>query len=77
MALQLFRGHIRRRSYDLVHALITRTLRGKRNAEVAQRHMEVCPHQHILRFDIAMNQFVVMSILQGAGDFQHILSNAQ
>ena len=45
-----------------------RTLGKERNAKIAEQDFVVASHQHILGFDIAVNQLFVVCILQSSGN---------
>jgi hypothetical protein len=42
------------------------------NAKVTKHYRPLIAEQHVVRFDIAMDQLVLMGILQGTSDLLHI-----
>src|SRR6266568_2854288 len=45
------------------------------NAKVAEHHAPIFAQQHIVWFDIPVNQLMLVGILQGAGHLLHIREN--
>src|SRR5438874_3138495 len=62
-ALNLFRSHVGDGANDILSPVVTRTLGNERNAKIAEQNFVVASYQHILGFDIAVNQLFVVCIL--------------
>src|SRR5262249_22335050 len=62
-ALNLFRGHVSYSAGKHLRALIARTLRNQGQAKITEQDLVVTSHQQVLRLDVAMNEFLIMSIL--------------
>ena len=69
----LWRG-IGRRPRKALRALVGRGLRHRGNAEVAQQHFLVAPQEHIFWLDVAVNEPLIVGILQPIG---HLLDIGQ
>src|SRR5258706_5430482 len=75
MRLHLFWGHVGNGSSGVLltaplHRAVTRPegLVYDCDAEVAEQNLVIASQQHVLRLDVAMDQFLVMGILQGGRD---------
>jgi len=63
--LNLFWSHVGHRPCHLLNALVARALRHDSDAEVTQQDLFMLTHQHVLRLDIAVDESLVVGILQG------------
>src|SRR5690348_10901350 len=50
-------------------------LNRERHSEICKQELVLRPQQDILRPDITVNQFLIMSVVQGAGDLPDITDN--
>ena len=71
--LNLFGGHVGDGADGFLCELSACTLRDHGDAEVAEQNFPVAPQQHILRLDVAMDDFLVVRVLQRARDLVDIL----
>lgn len=67
LALKLFRGHIARGAGHVLHTLGARGLGEQSNAKVAEQELLASSHEQVLWFDVAMNEVLVVGVLQGGG----------
>jgi hypothetical protein len=65
LALKLFRGHIARCACHVLHTLGARGLGKQGNAKVAEQELLASSHQQVLWFDVAVNEVLVVGVLQG------------
>src|SRR2546429_123679 len=61
---------------DLLRLGAPYTLREHGNPEVGQQHLAIPAEQDVLGFDIAMNEVLVVSILQGRSHVADVLDDA-
>ncbi len=64
-ALNLFWRHVGHRPCHLLDALVARALRHGGDTEITQEEFFALTHQHVLRLDIAVDEPLVVGILQG------------
>src|SRR6266568_2629401 len=72
---ELFRSHI---GFTPSHILFypgNRTMCHNSNAKVAEQNLVIITHQEIGRFDISVDDFVIVGILQSLSDLFHIGNN--
>src|SRR5436305_2189431 len=67
MALDLLWGDVGHGSSHSLRALIARALSHNGNAKVRKQHLLMLPDEHVLWFDIAVDDALVVSILQSGG----------
>src|SRR6266852_3963894 len=75
MGLDLLWSHVRYRSCHILRSLITRTLYHGGDAKVREQYLIALSHKHVLWFDVAMDESLVMGILQGVGDLLDVGDN--
>ena len=75
LALNLFWGHVGDGACHVLGALVARTLGDGGDAEVAEQDLVTPPQQHILWLNIAMDELLIVGILQGFGDLLDIADN--
>jgi hypothetical protein len=63
-AMQLLRGHIRKGSRHFFGRLRACTLRQENQAKIAQQDRIIRPDQHVLRFDVSMNELFLVGVLE-------------
>ena len=71
MGPDLLWSHVCDGPRHILGALIARTLGHDGDAKVREQQLIVLPHEHVLRFDVAMDEALVVGILQGIG---HLLT---
>ncbi len=75
MPLNLLRSHISCRACYRLRALLARRLYKRRNPKITQQHLATAADQHILWLHIAVNQPLVMRVLQRLGNLLEIGRN--
>ena len=75
MPLNLLRGHIGNRAGHLLRHLGQRALRDHRDAEIAEQDLLASSKQQVFRFNVAVDNFLVMRILQSGRDLPDILDH--
>ena len=77
LALYLFRCHVCDSASGIPrgHTLSTCALCHGGDAKVTEQDFVVAAHQHIFWFDIAVNQLLIMGILQGRSNLLYIRHN--
>src|SRR5579863_1623388 len=68
VAPNLFWSHIGNRTERVLMNLSLRSVRDNSNAKIAQQHLIALPYEKVLRFDVSMDQFGVMRVLEGVGN---------
>src|SRR5215471_8404164 len=61
---ELLRGHVGNGSNRLLGLLGTRALGNDSNVKFGEQDLMGTAEQHVLRFDIAMDQFLLMDVVQ-------------
>src|SRR6266567_3459020 len=64
LTVDLLRRHVGYRASHILRALVARTLGDERDTEVAEQDLAASSHEHVLRFDIAVNELLIVGILQ-------------
>src|SRR5947209_11717827 len=72
LAPKLFWGHVACRACDVLHTLRARGLGDQSNAEVAEQDLLASPNEQVLWFNIAMDEVLVVSVLEGISDLLDI-----
>src|SRR3989440_9838307 len=62
-ALKLLRSHVARGSCHILHALGARRLGEQGNTKVTEQDLLASANQQVLRFDIAMDEVLIVRIL--------------
>src|SRR5712692_11282834 len=70
--LQLLRSHVDDGPCYFLDILRTRTLCQKCHAKVTQEDLCISSKEHVLWFDVPMDKFFPMCILQSTGNLGHI-----
>src|SRR6266700_2210407 len=68
VALDLLWGHIGHGASDFLGAWVARTLGNERNTKIGEQHRLTSSHEHIFRFDITMDELLLVCILECLGD---------
>ena len=69
--LDLLRSHIGQCAHRLLRAQRGTAVRQGGQPKVREQHLLLPSQQHILRLDIAVDEFLLVGILQGSGDLLH------
>src|SRR5262249_15645819 len=62
-AVELLWSHVQWSADDVLHSHRKRAMGRNCNAKIAQQNLIVASHQHIFRFDMAMDKLVIVDIL--------------
>ncbi len=63
MALDLLRGHVGQGASGLLGAERATAVRERRQPEIREQHLLLPTDQHVLRFDISVDEFLLVGIL--------------
>lgn len=77
LGLDLFWSHVRDCANGYLRAHRRGTVGSRSNAEIAEQDIIALTNEHIFGFDIAVNELLVVSILQGVSSLLHIGDNSR
>src|SRR5690348_9265193 len=75
MSQNLLRSHICNCASSILSTLIAGTLSNQRDAEITEQNFLLPTHEQVRRLDIAVDQFLIVRILQCLGYLFYIACN--
>src|SRR5260370_11179167 len=72
LTLDMLRSHVRRCASEIERLQRRGVVSGHRDAKVTEQHLVIAAQQHILRLDIAVDQFCAMGMLERSGNLPDI-----